>query len=276
MISEQRLQQMAEDLVAIRGVEAVSLGGSRAQGTHHAGSDVDLGLYYGPGLDLAALRELARRWMPGAEVAGPGGWGPWVDGGGWLTVDGTAVDWILRNLDRVHHQCARSVRGEFAFHQQTGHPLGFLDVSYAGEAATGRPLGDPSGLLADLRAQLTPYPPALARAFAENLAQADFLIGGAAKAVAKHDPAYIALCCATALMHCAHAWHAAAGVWVLNEKGLIPDVARLDRETGGFAQQATRALAAVGETPQQLTATIQLVRALVARTQEALRPGADG
>jgi len=52
---------------------------------------------------VGALAELARRVTgPGATVTAPGEWGPWVDGGGWLTVDGAAVDWIYRDLDRVH------------------------------------------------------------------------------------------------------------------------------------------------------------------------------
>nr|WP_269779095.1 nucleotidyltransferase domain-containing protein [Propioniciclava soli] len=37
---------MVDALVGVPGFEAVVLGGSRARGTHHGGSDVDLGLYY--------------------------------------------------------------------------------------------------------------------------------------------------------------------------------------------------------------------------------------
>jgi hypothetical protein len=44
------------------------------------------------------LRALAG---PDVDVAGPGDWGPWVNGGAWLRVEGVAVDWILRGLDRV-------------------------------------------------------------------------------------------------------------------------------------------------------------------------------
>ena len=98
-----------------------------ACGTHHPGSDVDLGLYYDREcLNVAALSRVAGQYSSGSSVQtnGPGGWGPWVDGGGWLTVDGTAVDWILRDVDRVREQCRRAVHGDFAFHAQPGHPLG--------------------------------------------------------------------------------------------------------------------------------------------------------
>ncbi|MFT3889855.1 MAG: nucleotidyltransferase domain-containing protein [Arachnia sp.] len=42
MISDDRLQALAEDLAGVPGVVAVVLGGSRARGTHRPDSDVDL------------------------------------------------------------------------------------------------------------------------------------------------------------------------------------------------------------------------------------------
>ena len=90
------------------GVTAVMLGGSRARGEELPGSDVDLGLYYRPPLDVAGLRELAaeiasaRTGIDTPELTEPRAWGPWVDGGGWLTIDDVAVDWIYRDMDRVH------------------------------------------------------------------------------------------------------------------------------------------------------------------------------
>ena len=85
-------------------------------------------MYVDLDVDLAGLQALADRTSPVAcDVAGFGGWGPWVEGGAWLTVDDTAVDWILRDVDRVAAQVARAGRGEFAFHPQLGHPVGFLD-----------------------------------------------------------------------------------------------------------------------------------------------------
>lgn len=116
---------MADALASVPGIVAIVLGGSRARRTHHEASDVDLGLYYrAEGLDLDALARASRAFSDTGqvEIVGPGGWGPWVNGGGWLTVNGTPVDWILRDLDRVHEQADRARRGEFAFHPQPGHP----------------------------------------------------------------------------------------------------------------------------------------------------------
>ncbi|MGO1975604.1 nucleotidyltransferase domain-containing protein [Brachybacterium tyrofermentans] len=277
MITDARLQEIAEQVVAVQGIRAVTLGGSRARGTHHADSDVDLGLYYeASALDRPALQEAASTIVGSpVDVAGPGGWGPWVDGGAWLTVDGTPVDLILRDVDRVREQCRRARRGEFAVHHQTGHPLGYVDIAYAGEVATCRPLVDPRGVLEELRHGLDPYPAPLRDALVEQLRTAEFLVGGAAKVTGRGDVAYLQLCCATALMWCAHAWHADAGAWVTTEKGLVPAVARLPLETQDFASRATAALSTIGQDLSEpaLTAAVRTVRALITTAQESLADG---
>lgn len=59
MLTDAHLEEMASALVAVEGVEAVALGGSRTRGTHQPDSDFDLGLYYRLPLDLVGLRLLA-------------------------------------------------------------------------------------------------------------------------------------------------------------------------------------------------------------------------
>lgn len=268
MLSDDRLRQMARELCSVSGVRAVALGGSRARGTHRPDSDVDLGLYFDGDVDRAALEDLAARWTGGpVSVASSGAWGPWVDSGAWLMVDGTAVDWILRDLGRVSEQCERARRGEFSFHPQPGHPLGFLDVSYAGEVATCVPLCDDAGLLAWLSARVTPYPEPLRAAMLSSLWQVDLLLDGAEKGAKGADTAYVALCIATTAMLIAHAWHALAGQWVTNEKALVPGVSRLPVHTHGFSESMASVLGTLGSTKEQLHRSIAAVR-------EAPRPTA--
>lgn len=274
MISDKQLHDIASSASTVPGIRAVVLGGSRARGTHHEGSDIDLGLYYDKDdLDVDQLTARAALWSTSghAEVTAPGSWGPWVDGGGWLIVEETPVDWILRDITRVQKQCERARRGEYAFHSQPGHPLGFLDVSYAGEVATCLPLADPTHLVANLKATVTPYPTALRHAMVNNLWQADFHVQAAAKGIAKNDIAYVQLCCTSALMLCAHAWHAAAGQWATNEKGLVVDVATLDIDSHDFSTRAAEALTTSGATRDDLTETVQRTTSLVKLTQESLR-----
>jgi predicted nucleotidyltransferase len=278
MIRDDTLLRVAEQVAAVPGIAAVALGGSRARGTHHPDSDVDLGLYYdAAALDLPALHATAAE-IVGApvDVAGPGGWGPWVDGGAWLRVDGTPVDLILRDVDRVRAQRDRAIRGEFAFHTQLGHPLGFLDVAYAGEAASCRPLIDPGGVIAALREGLDPYPPALRDALAAQLENAEFLLGGAAKVLGRGDTAYLQLCCTTVLLWCAHAWHAEVGVWATNEKGLVPAVAGLAIDSGDFSARAAAALAGPAPDHAAVTDLVTQTRRRLAARRATSAGGAHG
>ena len=263
VLDEDRLRSMADELSRVPGVQAVALGGSRARGTHRPDSDIDLGLYVDANVDRAGIARVASGWTGEAvELAERGGWGPWVDGGAWLIVDGVPVDLILRDIARVEEQCARASRGEFAFHTQPGHPLGFLDVAYAGEVATSVPLRDPDGLLVGLARSVTPYPEALRDAFLANIWQVDFLLNAAMKGAKSGDAAYVSLCGTTTTMLTAHAWHAAAGQWVTNEKGLVPNVARLPLDTAGFSAAAAAALGNLGTTPEELLASITRMREL--------------
>lgn len=260
VLSADRLQGMARDVCAVEGIRAVALGGSRARGTNRPDSDLDLGLYYDGDLDVRALEELATRWTGSTTSIVPGGWGAWVDGGAWLHVDGTPVDWILRDVRRVDEQCDRAVRGQFSFQPQAGHPLGFLDVSYAGEVATCVPLCDEEGLLAALRARVTPYPEALRTAMLRELWQVDFLLDGAQKGAKAGDTAYVALCAASAAMLVAHGWHAFSRRWVTNEKGLVPAVARLPVNSHGFSGVVASALGSLGSGPDELLQAIAAIR----------------
>ena len=152
------LTSLAGRLTAVEGVVGVVLGGSRARGEHTPDSDVDLGLYCQGDLDIAALAAIARDVAgPDAEVTERGGWGPWVDGGGWLVVGGVHVDWIYRDVDRVREAWARAHRGTYDWNVQAGHPLGVPDFAYVGELVLGVVLADPTDELTDLREAIT-YP----------------------------------------------------------------------------------------------------------------------
>ncbi|GAA4968127.1 nucleotidyltransferase domain-containing protein [Kineococcus glutinatus] len=268
------MREIAERLVRVPGVQAVALGGSRARGDHTPASDVDLGLYYRPPLDVAALGELAREVAgPDAQVGAPGAWGPWVDGGGWLSVDGTAVDWIYRDLDRVQHSWRQAQRGELVWHAQAGHPLGVPGFAYAGEVALAVVLADPGGELTRLQRAAREYPPRLREAVVGSLWEAAFLVGGARKAAPRGDGAYVAGCLFRAVLLCAHAVHAHAGRWVVNEKGAVAAAGRLPAAPEGFAERAQAVFGSLGADPRGLQAALDAAERLVADTERTCAPG---
>ncbi|WP_188298975.1 DUF4037 domain-containing protein [Streptomyces sp. CBMA156] len=261
------IEDMAGRLARVPGVVGVMLGGSRARGEERPESDWDLGVYYRGGLDLDGLRALAG---PGVEVAGPGGWGPWVNGGAWLEVDGVAVDWILRDLDRVGRVWADCREGRYEVGVQAGHPLGFWSPCYPGEVALGQPLADPTGELTDLRRQTADYPEPLREALTAAAWEAGFLLDTAAKSAARADVLHVSLCLSRAVGVLAQALYAHHRRWCLNEKGALAVAGRLPDAPADFGARVRALLGAPGGSAAELTATVARARELARETVGAL------
>ncbi|MFB6777216.1 nucleotidyltransferase family protein [Streptomyces sp. NPDC056352] len=256
---------MAARLAAVPGVRAVALGGSRARSTHRPDSDWDLGVYYRGTLDLVALTALASQAQGSrVEVAGPGGWGPWVNGGAWLRVDGTAVDWILRDLDRVESVWSDCREGRFEVGVQPGHPLGFWSPCYPGEVALGRVLTDPYGELTELQQQTRDYPEPLRRALCDAAWEADFSVAAARKSASSGDTLHVALCLSRAFGILAQTLHAHHRTWCLNEKGALAAAALLPETPTDFTERVGGALRGLDTAAVETAASVvRDVRAVV-------------
>jgi hypothetical protein len=269
-LTDDWLTAVASAICAVQGMVGVVLGGSRARGEHLPSSDFDVGLYYRADFDLDGLRQVAREVAgAGALLTGRGEWGPWVDGGGWLTIAGHAVDWLYRDLDRVEAVWLDAVAGRYGFHAQVGHPFGFADFGYVGELALSHVLVDPSGRLEVLRRRSLSYPPKLKTALVGRLWEAHFSIANAHKALPRGDTAYVASCLFRAMLLCAHALHAHDGKWLINEKGAIKSAGCLIGAPPGFAVRAQNVLSELGTTSQSLARAIDAAERVVADTEDA-------
>ena len=160
----------------VPGVRSIVLGGSRARGEASAASDYDIGLYYEADnpIDTGRLAKAAML-LPGAassSVTAIGEWGPWINGGAWLTVDGPRgakrVDLLYRDLGKVRAVIEACRAGRIERVYQPGHPHAFVSSIYMGEVALARVLWDPDDVLAHLKRQCEPYPPALAEALIKS------------------------------------------------------------------------------------------------------------
>ena len=270
-MDDRSLAELAQQLSSVAGIVAVVLGGSRARGTHRPDSDIDLGLYYRGSLDLVALQSLAAAHTgEPAEITSPGGWGPWVNGGGWLTIQGERVDWIYRDLDRVHRVWGDCQAGRYEVGIQAGHPLGFYSHAYAGEAALCRVLADPSSELTALQAQARQYPAALGDALVAALWEADFTVRIARYGAAGSDTTYAAGCLFRAIGVACHALHGHARHWLINEKGMTASAGRLAAAPPGFAERAHGILAAVGTSPPEIAQTVASAEALIGQVRAAV------
>jgi len=197
-------------LAKIPGVVAVTLGGSRAANTAVEGSDWDFGLYYQGGLDPADI--VALGW-PG-RVFAPGEWGRIVNGGAWLTIDGTKVDLIYRDLDEVMHWTAAAEDGRFEIHREAGYVAGIATYVLAGELALGRVLAGDLPRPAFPPKLRETAPVAWSRLAAGAWHFADVHAGR------QDRVACLANLC-QAVLAAAQGRLAAAGEWALNEKRLV-------------------------------------------------------
>lgn len=99
------IQSVTEKLSSLPYIEGIVLGGSRARGTHTEDSDIDIGIYYkSESFDITAINQIATELDDENRnnlVVPPGAWGDWINGGGWLVINGYHVDLILRDIKRV-------------------------------------------------------------------------------------------------------------------------------------------------------------------------------
>lgn len=264
-------------LVRIEGVEAVALGGSWARGEAHPDSDVDLGIYYRSGSppSIEELRLLARELddrHPDNALTDFGGWGSWIDGGGWLTIEGRRVDWLYRDLDLVERIIEECRAGRPAVHYQPGHPHGFHTPFYLGEIHHCRPLHDPKDTLQSLKRLANPYPPRLKQALVRNqLWEARFALDTCRKSAARGDAFYVAGClfrCAACLVQTLFALNER---YVINEKGSVEVAGSLPVSPPDFADIIGSVLACPGEHPDRLQGSVRRLESLLEAVETLCR-----
>lgn len=223
----QFIHYVVDRLQSVKGIAAIALGGSRARGNHTQKSDVDLGIYYQPENppDLVALNHLAAELDDTHRqnlITPISGWGKWINGGGWLKIEGVPVDFLYRDVAQVSRVIDDCYAGQITIDYQPGHPHGFISSIYMGEVAICLPLYDPQGVLDALKARTTPYPIQLKEATINKFAwEISFSLFIAQKAVARGDIAYAAGCCFRSVACINQVLFALNEEYLLNEKGAI-------------------------------------------------------
>lgn len=233
------LTRVTAALRPVPGLAALVLGGSRGRGTAGPTSDYDLGLYYEPDAPFAveALREALAPLLddPAAPLTRRGEWGPWIDGGGWLGIDGVEVDVLYRDLERVRAVIADARAGRFTIDYQVGHPHGFCSAIWMGEVDTCRPLLDPAGRIAALKQQTRPYPAALRQALVARFGwEVDFAIDNAEVAARRAERTHIVGCAYRALCCAAQVLFAVNERYLINEKGALAEAANFPQTIEGL------------------------------------------
>jgi predicted nucleotidyltransferase len=208
---ESFLSETANRLAALPNVHAVTLGGSRAQGTERPGSDWDFAVYYDGEFDPDDLR--AAGW-PG-YVSAVGEWGGVFNGGAWLTIDGRRSDIHYRDLGVVERVLDDAQAGRFTIEPLMFHLAGIPTYLLLAELALSRVL------YGELPEPI--YPDALRRSAPRrwwDRANRTFGYAIDAHAAAGRATEFAGLT-GQAVAQSAHAVLAAHGVWATNDKQLI-------------------------------------------------------
>jgi predicted nucleotidyltransferase len=271
-------ENLAARLGKVEGIEAVVLGGSHASDTASDDSDIDLGLYYEPDSppSIAVLNALAAevddRHQPDL-VTEIGEWGPWINGGAWLIVEGKRVDWLFRDLARVRQAVEDCSAGRITCDYQPGHPHGFHNHMYMAEVHIARVLFECEGALTALQEQTTPYPSRLRAAVIRKYAwEAGFSLEVARKPAARGDVAYVTGSLYRTIACLVQVLFALNERYFLNEKRSVAIASGLPLSPTGSAERAQRALGGAGTVPADLTESLRAADALLAETRSLCPP----
>jgi hypothetical protein len=268
------VSSLAKQLAAIRGIKAVVLGGSYARGRARPGSDIDLGLLYSEAapFSIASLRDLAGRAndTPAPVVTDFYGWGPWVNGGAWLTIGGQRVDFLYRNLEQLDRGIAEAEAGRYEVHYLQQPPFGFFSATYLGEIAVCVPLFDPEARVDGLKRRVAVYPEALRRAVVRDyLFMAEFGLGAfAGKFATRGDTYGTAACLTSAVNQLVLALFALNRRYPINDKTALAEVAEFERAPREFGPRVQQTLAQLGDSPAEFGAAVESLAQLVRETVE--------
>src|SRR5215468_4606200 len=273
---EQRelVSTVSKQIRAIRGVVAVVLGGSHARGRARPDSDIDLGVLYSEAnpFSIQSVRDLAEyvNDTAGPVVTGFYEWGPWVNGGAWLTIGGQRVDFLYRSLEHLERVISEAEAGQYELDYAQQPPFGFFSATYLGEIAVCIPLVDPEARLDLLKRRVAHYPEALRQAVVQDyLWSAEFGLAAFARKFAKRSDTYgTAACLTRAVNQLVLVLFALNRKYPINDKTALAEVAEFERAPSEFGPRVQKMLAQLGASPSELVAAVDGIDQLVRETIE--------
>jgi predicted nucleotidyltransferase len=273
--SDQRriMDRAVAALADVKGVGAIVLGGSHARGRARPDSDIDIGLYYediAP-LDIAGVAAVAEELndTPNPVVSQRYGWGRWVNGGAWLTIEGQRVDFLYRSLDDVVRTLGEAQAGRFEVDTEQQAPFGFFGPTILGEVAVAQLLRDSRGAIADLKGRVSPMPEALVAGVVQNrLWQVEFGLKGFAPKFAASGDAYGVAGCLTRFAYgLVLTLFALNRAYLLNDKTAVREIDDFSCVPPAFSARLSGALAAIGSDAASLQASLAAIAALFEETR---------
>ena len=231
------INKIVTQLSNVKGVISIALGGSHSRHEATDTSDYDIGLYFDKNeIDLSRLHEVLKNLDDNHEqniLSTPGTWGPWINGGSWLTVDNTPVDILLREVNKVKEVIDDCLHGIITIDYQCGHPFGFVNSIYAAETHYCIPLwqdsNNPLTALKDYLHSHGCYPPKMKLSIIKKfLWEARFSLDCGYKPALRGDFNYAIGSVFRAIYSWIEVLYATNEVYMMNEKGTVRQSDRLN------------------------------------------------
>ena len=190
-----------------------------------------------------------------------GEWGTWVNGGGWLVIEGYQVDFLFRDVHRVSGIIDDCSAGKISAHYQTGHPHAYLNVMYMGEIAICRILWDSDNRIMTLKAKTAPYSKALQDAMIGYFTfEASFSLMLANKTAASDDITYVTGHCFRCISCLNQVLFAKNELYCINEKRAVAMIETFPLKPANYKErldQVITLLSSDTEKTKQATALLQ-------------------
>ena len=249
-------------------IEGIVLGGSRARGTHTEDSDIDIGIYYhSESLDLDTINQLALELDDEHRsnlIAPPGAWGNWVNGGGWLIIQGYHVDLILRDIERVEQVMKDTEQGIVTANYQTGHPHGYISAMYRGELGISKILFARSDRFCELKKQAETYPSALQKGlFDFFMFEAGFSLIFAKEKIDKDDISYVCGHCFRSISGLNQVLFAMNEEYCINEKKAVKMIDVFKIKPYGYKEKIDKIISLISSDADNTRKGIDILEGLI-------------
>ena len=262
------IQLVREKLSSLSYIECIVLGGSRARGTHTEDSDIDIGIYYhSESFDLITINQLAAELDDEHRsnlIAPPGAWGNWVNGGGWLIIQGHHVDLILRDIKRVEQVMKDTNQGIVTANYQTGHPHGYISVMYRGELGISKILFARSGSFCELKKQAETYPSALQKGLTDFfMFEAGFSLMFAKDNIDKDDISYVCGHCFRSISGLNQVLFAMNKEYCINEKKAVKMIDVFKIKPYGYKEKIDKIISLISSDADNTRKGIDILEGLI-------------
>ncbi|MGZ7442980.1 nucleotidyltransferase domain-containing protein [Paenibacillus sp. TH7-28] len=276
MTVQQVIDQINKELSGVKGIVGVVLGGSRARETNHATSDIDIGIYYdeAAGFDVSEVSKIATKLDDEHReniITSLGEWGPWVNGGGWLIVQGYHVDFLFRDVKRVSQVMDDCLMGKVSPNYQTGHPHAYINVMYMGEISICKVLSDPANQIAELKAKAMPYPQPLKDAMIGYfMFESSFSLMFAEKNLDKDDISYVAGHAFRSISCLNQVIFALNGEYCINEKKAVRMIEGFNTKPNDYKKKIDQIITLISSNQDSTKEGIGILQELISETERLL------